>query len=56
MSDKRQAIQDAEEAIEDILEDLERKHEVRAFKVFINSNRGDRPQVNVVQDKRGGSL
>ena len=56
MSDKREAIRDAEEKLEDILEDLERDHGVRAHQVFINSNRGDEPQVNIVQDKRGGSL
>jgi len=56
MSDKRQAIRDAEEEIEDIVEQLEREHGVRAFQIFINSNRGEIPQVNIVQDKRGGSL
>jgi len=56
MSDKRQAIRDAEEEIEDIVEQLERDHGVRAFQIFINSNRGEIPQVNIVQDKRGASL
>ena len=56
MTDKRAAIRDAEEEIEDILECLEREHQVRAFQIFINSNRGDTPQVNIVQDKRGASL
>lgn len=56
MSDKREAIRAAEEQLEDIFEDLERNHDVRVFQVFINSNRGETPQVNIVQDKRGGSL
>jgi len=56
MSDKRQAIRDAEKEIEDIVEQLERDHGVRAFQIFINSNRGEIPQVNIVQDKRGASL
>lgn len=56
MTDKRQAIRDAEEEIEDIVEQLERDHGVRAFQIFINSNRGEIPQVNIVQDKRGASL
>ena len=56
MSDKREAIREAEEKIEDIVEELEREHGVRAFQIFINSNRGETPQINIVQDKRGPSL
>ena len=56
MNDKRQAIRDAEEEIEDIVEQLERNHGVRAFKKYNNSNRGETPQINIVKDKRGASL
>ncbi len=56
MSDKRQAIRDAEEEIEDILEQLERDHGVRAYRIYINSSQGEVPQVNIVQDLRGGAL
>ena len=56
MTDKREAIRDAEEAIEDILEDLEREYDTRTYRVYINSKRGERPQVNLIQDLEGGSL
>ena len=56
MSDKRKAIRDAEKQVEDTLECLERQHDVRIYQVYINSNRGEKPQVNLVSDKRGGSL
>lgn len=56
MSDKREAIRKAEEQIENILEELERYQNARVYQVYINSNRGEKPQVNLVSDKRGGSL
>ena len=56
MSDKREAIRKAEEQVENILEGLERQHDVRVYQVYVNSNRGETPQINLVSDKRGGSL
>ena len=55
MSDKRQAIRDAEEKLEDIFEDLENDYGVRVFRVYVNSAWGEKPQVNIVQDLRGGA-
>jgi hypothetical protein len=56
MSEKRESIRHAETIIENVCETLERDHGVRAFQIYINSNRGETPQINIVQDKRGGSL
>jgi hypothetical protein len=56
ITDRRIAIRNAEEEIEDILERLERDHKVRAYRIYVNSSRGDTPQINIVLDKQGGSL
>ena len=56
MSDKKEAIRTAEQQVEGILEDLEVNQDVRIYQVYVNSNRGERPQINLVSDKRGGSL
>jgi len=56
MSEKREAIRKAEKKIEAIFEALEQDHDVRVHQVYVNSNRGDVPQINLVQDKRGAWL
>ena len=54
--DKREATRDAARKIEDILEDLEINHDVRVHNIDVLSSPGDEPLINLVPDRRGGSL
>jgi hypothetical protein len=52
---KKEAIRQAEERIEDALNELEWEYDMRAYSVRIISKRGEDFEVLITEDAKGGS-
>lgn len=49
----KEAIRDAEEQIEEVLDELESNHSVRAYSIRITSRRGEDAEVMITEDNGG---
>ena len=54
MSTSKEAIHAAEKKIENVLNDLEDSHDIRAFRMQIISERGQNAEVTITPDVTGG--
>ena len=50
----KEAIRNAEFRIEEVLNELEDSHNVRAYSIRITSSRGDDAEVMITEDAKGG--